>query len=95
MSTIQADLRINIERPSADRLKALNVAGWPIWQKEVSTFEWSYDESEMCYFLDGEVTITTDRGTTTIRQGDLVTFPSGLKCTWRITRAVRKHYRFG
>jgi hypothetical protein len=95
MATTRTDARITVERPSAQRLQELNVTSWPIWQKEVSTFPWSYDEPEMCYFLEGEVTVTTDQGATTLRKGDLVSFPQGLSCTWRITRAVRKHYRFG
>jgi uncharacterized protein len=27
--------------------------------------------------------------------GDLVTFPRGLSCTWKIRRDVKKHYKFG
>jgi uncharacterized protein len=27
--------------------------------------------------------------------GDLVTFPKGMSCVWKIASAVRKHYRFG
>jgi elongation factor G len=30
-----------------------------------------------------------------IKAGDLVTFPQGLKCTWQVKKAVRKHYKFG
>ncbi len=28
-------------------------------------------------------------------EGDLVTFPAGLSCTWEIHSPVRKHYTFG
>jgi hypothetical protein len=28
-------------------------------------------------------------------KGDLVTFPTGMKCTWDVKVPVRKHYRFG
>jgi hypothetical protein len=28
-------------------------------------------------------------------KGDLVTFPRGMSCTWKITRPVKKHYTFG
>ncbi len=28
-----------------------------------------------------------------IKAGDLVTFPRGMSCTWKITSAVSKHYR--
>lgn len=83
-------------KPGEDRLKSLGVTGWPIWTKEISRFPWTYDEQEICYFLEGEVVVTPDGGTgVEIRAGDLVTFPTGMSCTWDIRRPVRKHYRFG
>ncbi len=91
----RAQTNITVERPDAARLKALGMASWPIWTKEPSTFDWSYDEPETCYFLDGEVTVNTPTGNVTIGKGDLVTFPKGLSCTWHVKQAVRKHYRFG
>ena len=87
--------RITVERPDEARLKALNVSSWPIWTKEPSTFQWHYDDQETCYFLEGDVTVTTSTGDVAMRQGDLATFPKGLDCTWRVKQAVRKHYRFG
>jgi len=95
MATARTDARIKVERPDAATLKALGVSSWPIWTKEPSTFDWHYDERETCHILEGEVTVTTDAGEVTIRAGDLATFPKGLDCTWRVTRAIRKHYRFG
>ncbi len=29
-----------------------------------------------------------------IGKGDLVTFPSGMSCTWDIRKSVKKHYYF-
>ena len=49
----------------------------------------------MCCFLEGQVTVKTDRGEVALRSGDLVTFPQDRSCTWRVTAPVRKHYRFG
>jgi uncharacterized cupin superfamily protein len=92
---MQTETRIKIERPSGERLKTLRVASWPIWTKAVSAFDWHYEEPEMCYFLEGEVTVKTDRGEVALRPGDLVSFPQGLSCTWRVIKSVRKHYRFG
>ena len=88
---------IKIERnPAESTLEQLGVRGWPIWTKEVSTFDWSYDEPETCYFLEGDVVVTPDAGDpVTIGRGDLVTFPSGMSCTWNVRKPVRKHYRFG
>ncbi len=81
--------------PSAERLAELGVHDWPIWTKEVSTFPWSYDAAETCYFLAGEVEVTPDGGDPLrLGQGDLVRFPAGLSCTWHVRVAVRKHYSF-
>jgi uncharacterized cupin superfamily protein len=90
-------LRIDVERgPAEDALKQRGVFDWPIWTKEVSSFPWTYDASETCYLLEGEVVVTPDGGEPVeIRKGDLVTFPSGMSCTWEVRSPVRKHYTFG
>lgn len=87
---------IIIERnPSGKRLEALGVFDWPIWEKEVSAFPWSYDAEETCYLLEGRVVVTPDGGEPVqFGAGDLVVFPVGLRCSWNISKAVRKHYRF-
>jgi hypothetical protein len=86
-----------IHRPDRDHLERLGVFDWPVWEKEVSTFPWHYDEREVCYILEGQVTVTPDDGgePVTVGEGDLVTFPEGMDCTWEIHRDIRKHYRFG
>jgi len=82
--------------PSEKRLVTEGVRQWPIWEKEASEFPWHYDDTEMCYLLAGDVTVTPDGGEPVrFGQGDLVTFPAGMSCTWKVHRAVRKHYRFG
>ncbi len=90
-------MKIEVERaPSPRRLEELGVMGWPIWEKEVSEFPYEYDEQEVCYFLAGDVTVTPAGGKPVrIGKGDLVTFPKGMTCTWKVAAPVRKHYRFG
>jgi len=85
---------VQIESLTKEELEARGVTSWPIWEKEVSQFDWTYDSQEQCYFLEGEVTITTDQGTTEIKPGDFVTFPKGLSCVWNVKVPVRKHYQF-
>lgn len=89
--------QIQIEHnPSPERLQQLQVQSWSIWEKEESEFPWHYDERETCYLLEGDVTVTPDGGSPVrFGAGDLVTFPAGMSCRWKIHRAVRKHYRFG
>ena len=88
---------IKVEKnPLPSTLDQLGVKSWPIWTKEVSMFPWSYDEPETCLFLEGEVVVTPDGGApVTVGKGDLVTFPNGMSCTWKVLKPVRKHYRFG
>ena len=89
--------RISIEKsPTEAQLATLGVREWPIWTREPSTFPWRYDEPETCLFLEGEVVVTPDGGEPVlVGQGDLVTFPAGMSCTWEVRQPVRKHYRFG
>lgn len=89
--------KIRVERdPSKKRLEELGVFKWPIWTKKVSEFPWTYDEQETCYFLEGDVIVTPDGGAPTqIGKGDLVIFPEGMSCIWKIRKGVKKHYKFG
>jgi len=90
-----AEIKIEHDPPE-DRLAELGVKEWPIWTKEISEFPWSYDEPETCYFLEGDVVVTPDDGEPVeVGKGDLVTFPSGMHCTWNVRQPVRKHYIFG
>ncbi len=88
---------ISVEhQPTSDRLQSLGISRWPIWTKEISEFPWTYDESETCYFLEGEVVVTPVGGPpVSMGKGDLVTFPAGMSCTWNVIKPVRKHYQFG
>ena len=95
MSKVQTVSNIKVEKPSQEQLEKLKVAEWPIWTKEASTFDWYYDDQEMCYLLEGDVTVKTSEGQVSFGKGDFVTFPKGLSCTWHIKKDVRKHYQFG
>jgi uncharacterized cupin superfamily protein len=89
--------QIRVEHaPNETELTASGIKAWPIWEKEVSEFPWHYDEKETCYLLEGDVTVTPEGGEPVrFGKGDLVTFPAGMSCTWKVHKAVRKHYKFG
>ena len=89
---------IIVEHAQGDaRLDELGVERWAIWRKEVSTFEWDFDEAETAYILEGEVVITPDNGGNPVSfgAGDPVTFPEGLSCTWDVRKPLFKYYRLG
>lgn len=84
-----------ISSPTESTLNEMGVYQWPIWEKEASSFPWFYDSEEVCYLLEGQVTVTPEGGEPVhFQAGDLVTFPQGLSCHWEIHQAVRKHYQF-
>ena len=94
-STTQSSIQVT-HSPSDEVLETMGVKNWPIWTKESSEFPWSYDESETCYFLAGDVIVTPNGDEpVSMGKGDLVTFSAGLSCTWEIRQPVCKHYNFG
>jgi uncharacterized protein len=88
-------MKITVEKPDNAKLDKLGVKSWPIWTKEVSVFPWSYDEQEICYILEGQVSVKAGGETVNFGAGDLVTFPEGLSCEWKVIKPVKKHYHFG
>jgi uncharacterized cupin superfamily protein len=86
---------IIIKKLSQEEIDKIGLKSWPIWEKEISRFEWYYDDIEECYILEGKVTVETENGgKVEFGKGDFVTFPKGLSCVWDIKEAVRKHYKF-
>lgn len=94
-STGQKEIEV-VHQPDQNFLEKKGVFSWPTWGCGVSKFPWTYGESECCYVLKGKVTVTPtdDRKPVTFGQGDFVTFPAGMSCTWDVTEAVQKHYNF-
>ena len=74
--------------------KQSDFQSWPIWECEPSTFDWEYDQEEHCYIIDGYITVISKNNTVTIRSGDYVIFPKGLRCIWKVHSSIKKHYIF-
>lgn len=86
-------MKIEVKKPAPEDLEKKGVSSWPIWEKEVSRFDWHYDTTEECYLLEGEVVVETeDGGKVAFGKGDFVTFPKDLSCVWDIKKPVKKHY---
>ena len=66
----------------------------PVWNCEVSEFEWNYGGEETSLIIEGEVTVSYDSKNVTFGAGDFVVFPEGLKCVWKVNKPVKKHYMF-
>jgi uncharacterized cupin superfamily protein len=62
-----------------------------VWECTPGSFKWQYHQDETALIISGEAFITFEGGTERhLRPGDLVFFPAGSTCTWRITRRIRK-----
>lgn len=85
---------MEVRKPTEEEIK--EASSWPTWSKEPSEFDWEYGEQEICYILEGSATVTSEAGETkSFGSGDWVVFESGLKCTWKIDKAMKKHYKLG
>ena len=66
------------------KLDVLYVDDWP-----------EYDRQETCYVIEGSAIITPENEEpVTIKTGDMVVFPKGMKCVWKILEPIEKHYKF-
>jgi len=87
-------MEVKIRKLSDEELKELGVDSWPTWEKGVSEFDWYYDTNEDFYVLEGEVEVRTEDGKIyKFGEGDFVTFPKGVRCTWKVLKPIRKRYR--
>ncbi|KAJ1379483.1 RmlC-like cupin domain superfamily [Sesbania bispinosa] len=97
MTTVTEKLGIKIEKnPPESKLTQLGVRQWPKWGCPPSKFPWTYDATETCYLLKGEVKVTPSGANESVEiaAGDLVVFPKGMSCTWDVSVGVDKHYKF-
>ena len=87
-------MKPTIRKPTEEEKK--QAESWPIWEKEVSEFPWEYSEQETCLILEGKVIVTNEEGEEfSFGDGDWVVLPKGMKCKWKISEAMKKHYNFG
>ena len=89
-------MKFKKKKASEEELEKMNIKSWGTWTKETSEFDWSYEDTETCYIIDGEVEVTDSESGEKIdfKTGDLVQFKSGLKCVWNVKKPVRKYYSF-
>ena len=87
-------MNITISQLTDKQIEERDVLSWPIWSCKVSEFDWEYSDEESCLLLDGVVEVKSKFETVRFSAGDFVIFPRGLRCHWKVTSPVRKHYSF-
>ncbi|CAN0880166.1 hypothetical protein LINGRAHAP2_LOCUS13506 [Linum grandiflorum] len=85
-----------VKNPSDSKLDALGVRSWPRWAFAPSKFPWTYSANETSYLLEGKATVYPEGSEegVEIGAGDLIDFRKGMSCTWEVSVAVYKHYKF-
>ena len=62
-----------------------------VWDCTAGLFNWHYNKDETLVVISGEAFITNEKGEERrLGPGDIVFFPAGTSCTWRVTKYIRK-----
>ena len=63
------------------------------WTCEPGEFSWEFAWDEFAQVLEGEATITEEDGSShTLKAGQAVSFPRGLKTRWQVTKTIKKFF---
>ncbi|GJU41053.1 putative reverse transcriptase domain-containing protein [Tanacetum coccineum] len=97
-SSSSSNLNIIVHKnPSESHLSELGIKSWPKWGCSPGKYQLKFDAQETCYLLKGKVKVYRKNSSEMISEfgaGDLVILPEGLSCTWDVSVAVDKHYKF-
>ncbi|KAM6565015.1 hypothetical protein CsatB_025013 [Cannabis sativa] len=106
-SSNSSSLRIIVENnPSEAKLSELNIKCWPKWGCSPGKYQLKFDAEETCYLVRGKVKAylkgskskseseSESEFSVEFGAGDLVVIPKGLSCTWDVSVAVDKYYKF-
>jgi hypothetical protein len=62
-----------------------------VWDCTAGSFEWHYCQDETAVVISGEAFILDKQGAERrLGPGDVVFFPAGASCTWRVPERIRK-----
>jgi len=63
-----------------------------IWEANISKFNYTYEEDEVCYILKGKAIVKKKNRKIELNPGDLVFFEKGESVVWQILSKLRKIY---
>lgn len=69
------------------------------WGCAPGKYTLKFEAAEICYLVKGRVKVYPKGGSSSFEfvefgAGDIVTIPKGLGCTWDVSTAIDKHYKF-
>jgi uncharacterized protein len=86
--------KIKLKKMSLEEAKQLGIDFWGRWESEPDIFDWEYSEQETAYVFEGDVLVTSGDEEAHITGNMLVSFPKGMKCTWKVQKPIKKAYTF-
>ncbi len=85
-------VKVEIRKPTSEELEKIGIEKWSRLEKEHSEY---YDSTETFYVFEGDVEVILESGEkVSFGKGDLVTFPKGTKCRWKVKKTIKKAYTF-
>lgn len=88
-------VKVKVKKLSDNEIEKMGVFDWPVWEKDVSEFDWHYDNKEQCLIVSGAAEIESGEETVKIAEGDFVEFEAGFDCRWKVIEKIFKHYKLG
>ncbi|XP_044500879.1 uncharacterized protein LOC123221954 [Mangifera indica] len=82
--------------PPDSKLSELGIKSWPKWGCPPGKYTFKYNAEETCYLLKGKVKVFPKGSSEFLEFGarDLVIIPKGITCTWHVSVAMDKYYKF-
>ena len=82
---------------SSDEAEEMGIKSWGTWESPPPPgFDWTYNDKETFYVLEGEAEIDSEGDKLSFGPGDLVTvYPETGSCYWTVKKKIKKHYKFG
>ena len=62
------------------------------WSCDVGRYEFYFDYDEFIYLIEGEVIVTQQGRSHTMRRGDTAHFPTGVTTIWEVTEKMTKYF---
>ena len=85
-------MKISVDNYSEEELQEEGVFEWPVRKLDEEKIDWYYEETELCYIVEGEAVIITEFEPVTVHAGDFITCPKGLECVWDVESEIKMHY---
>ena len=84
---------VEIKFFNIEKAKELGIENWtPFERMGPATIDWTAEEQEAAYIMEGETSIIINDTKIDLRPGNMVLFPKSTTCTWITPQYYKKVY---